>query len=578
VRIAFSDFHGLDFHARSVDLQPLGGSHSAASYLARALAERGDDVYLFSHTATTPVAFAGVKCLSWNSTPLSALGALQFDVFVCLLGAGGAMELRAALGPKAPLVLWTQHRVDQPSVQALHHAEVRGAFDGFVFVSNWQREEYLRLFQLDPARAHVLRNAVAPAFENLFPEDAPILPEKARPPVIAYTSTPYRGLDLLLEVFPALRAAVPGVRLRVFSSMKVYQIPDEADQATYGELYQRCRETPGVEYAGSVPQPILARELRSVMALAYPNTFAETSCIAALEAMASGCAVVTTALGALPETTAGFARLVPFGQERPSYLSQFLEHLTDVLRAGMANDAQTETLLRRQVSSIRSNATWRIRAAQWHEWLEQLPSRRENFVDSIPQAATINSAAVSQHFDRGNVLSAAGRFDEAITAYRQALQIDPNCVDAQYNLGNALLNQGRLDEAISAYRAVLQRAPHLAVVHTNLGSALNAKGLLDEAVAAYRRALQFKPDSAAALNNLGLALREKGQFEDAISAFRHALRIKPDHADLWHNLGLALESNGMLDEAIDGYRRALQIKPDHAKARQGLELALTRKA
>jgi tetratricopeptide (TPR) repeat protein len=333
-----------------------------------------------------------------------------------------------------------------------------------------------------------------------------------------------------------------------------------------------------VEYAGSVPQPILARELRSVMALAYPNTFAETSCIAALEAMASGCAVVTTALGALPETTAGFARLVPFGQERPSYLSQFLEHLTDVLRAGMANDAQTETLLRRQVSSIRSNATWRIRAAQWHEWLEQLPSRRENLVDSIPQAATINSAAVSQHFDRGNVLSAAGRFDEAITAYRQALQIDPNCVDAQYNLGNALLNQGRLDEAISAYRAVLQRAPHLAVVHTNLGSALNAKGLLDEAVAAYRRALQFKPDSAAALNNLGLALREKGQFEDAISAFRHALRIKPDHADLWHNLGLALESNGMLDEAIDGYRRALQIKPDHAKARQGLELALTRKA
>lgn len=369
MRIGFADFCGLNFHAQSVDTQPLGGSHSAACHLARALARGGHDIFLITHTST-PGTFAGVKCLSWNSTPLSTLRPLQFDVFVCLLGTGNGTLMRSVLGPSTRLVLWTQHSFDEGNMRGLHEAQERESYDEFVLVSDWQREEFLRYFGLDPARAHVLRNAVAPAFENLFPDHQPILPEKTKPPIIAYTSTPFRGLELLLEAFPAIRAAVPGVRLRVFSSMSVYQTPPEADQAKYGDLYRRCREAAGAEYIGSLPQPVLAGELRRVMVLAYPNTFPETSCIAALEAMASGCRVVTSALGALPETTAGFARLTPFGKERQRYLSHFAEQVTDVLQAGMRNDAQEEALLRRQIGYIHANATWDARATQWRQWLE----------------------------------------------------------------------------------------------------------------------------------------------------------------------------------------------------------------
>jgi glycosyltransferase involved in cell wall biosynthesis len=218
----------------------------------------------------------------------------------------------------------------------------------------------------------VLGNAAAPAFVDLFPEGHSILSQKAVPPVLAYTSTPFRGLDLLIEAFPSIRAQVPEARLRIFSGMAVYQVASAQEQAEYGALYARCRQTAGVEYVGSIAQPALAREMRGVAMLAYPNTFPETSCIAALEAMASGCRIVTSALGALPETTAGFAQLIPARKERGAFLQEFVERTVATLREMQTDAAAVEESFRRQVQYIREKATWEVRARQWANWLQQI--------------------------------------------------------------------------------------------------------------------------------------------------------------------------------------------------------------
>jgi glycosyltransferase involved in cell wall biosynthesis len=371
MRVAFGDLSGWDFHACSVEAMPLGGSQSAACYLAQALACQGHEVFLLNSTSM-PGSYGNVTCLSLSGTSLQALRDLRLDVFVSLPGAGGGRQFREVLGDKTKLLLWTQHRINQPAVEALADVQESGSYDAFVFVSEWQREEFRLGFGLPAARTHVLANAAAPAFVELFPENQPILPQKAVPPVLAYTSTPFRGLDLLIDAFPAIRAQLPEVRLRLFSSMKVYQIGAPEEQAQFGALYQRCRQTAGVEYVGSLAQPALAREMRSVAMLAYPNTFPETSCIAALEAMASGCRIVTSELGALPETTAGFAQLVPARQERTVYLQQFVDRTVDSLREMQTNPATVEEALRQQVRYIRENATWEIRAWEWGRWLERL--------------------------------------------------------------------------------------------------------------------------------------------------------------------------------------------------------------
>ena len=91
----------------------------------------------------------------------------------------------------------------------------------------------------------------------------------------------------------------------------------------------------------------------------------ETYCIAAREAMAAGCVVVTSALGALPETTAGYARLVAPGADRGAYLERFVAETLAVLKSL----AQQEDSLRRQVMHVVGESTWDRWAERWAAWL-----------------------------------------------------------------------------------------------------------------------------------------------------------------------------------------------------------------
>ncbi|MCZ0899337.1 glycosyltransferase family 4 protein, partial [Microcoleus sp. HI-ES] len=322
-----------------------------------------------------------------DKSNLELLRSLDFLVIVNIVGK--ALEVKPLLGEQTQLILWIHNEPGFVFLENFKNDREINACDAFVFVSDWQREQFHRRFGIDSHRSCVLRNAIAPCFANTFPDNIPILSHKSRPPILAYTSTPFRGLDILLKVFPEIRQAIPGTRLKVFSSMKVHQIDDNDNQLFFGQLYRQCQETEGVEYVGSVPQPELVRQLRSVAVLAYPNTYLETSSIAVMEAMACGCRIVTSELAALPETTAGFARLVSMSGVKnfasitnwkragnpdwEGYTRRFLEAVVGVLNAGTgAGDATAENHLRQQVEYINQGCTWSVRSRKWVEWLNSI--------------------------------------------------------------------------------------------------------------------------------------------------------------------------------------------------------------
>jgi glycosyltransferase involved in cell wall biosynthesis len=367
VRIAFVDLVPWDYTPLTPDVAPLGGTQSAVCYLARQLAADGCEVSLVNG-ASQPGAIAGVSVVPLSTAQVERV-LTDCQVAVLISTAHAVRKVKPLLSPGTPLVLWTQHAADQPAVQPLAEPEVAALVDRFVFVSQWQRAGYVHGFKLAPERCQVLRNAVGPAFAGLFADAPTAWAAKAWPPRLAYTSTPFRGLDTLLDVFPAIRDRVPGVTLEIYSSMQVYHLPPGRDTADYGHLYRRAATTAGVEYVGSLPQPALARAMRSVDVLAYPNHFAETSCIAVMEALAAGCRVVTSDLAALGETTAGFAALVAVGGDRDEYRRQFVAAVVDVLTAVARDPAAAREHLDRQLAYVESQCVWPLRARQWARWL-----------------------------------------------------------------------------------------------------------------------------------------------------------------------------------------------------------------
>ena len=180
------------------------------------------------------------------------------------------------------------------------------------------------------------------------------------------------------------------------------------------------------------------------------------------------------------------------------------------------------------------------------------------------------------HYNLGNALSKAGKYEEAIRHYFKAVRIKPDYGAAHYNLGIALAEVSRLKEAISHYRETLRIEPDSAKAHNNLGNAFIRQGKIKEATSQYQQAIRIDPALKDAHNNLANILAEQGNFDQATFHYREALRGCPDSADIHYNLAVTLSLQGDPAGATRHYRRALELNPEKAEAHYNLGLILSK--
>jgi FkbM family methyltransferase len=258
-------------------------------------------------------------------------------------------------------VYWNQLSYDQEAVQALANPELIEKIDHFVYVSNWQAEKFRQVFGVPGFKTEVIKNAcIGVDTRQAGPK------EKVK---LCYVSTPWRGLDVLLDAWEILKP--DNCELHVFSSCKIYgeEFANQSENL-YQPLYDKCLQLPGVVYRGSIPNEDLRRELPSFDILAYPNTFEETSCIAVIEALSAGLRVVCSNLGALPETTEGFARIYPYLVDKKLHAEKFASILSYEIDYALKNKAAS--LLNLQVSSYKPRWSWENRIYDWINFLNKI--------------------------------------------------------------------------------------------------------------------------------------------------------------------------------------------------------------
>ncbi len=162
----------------------------------------------------------------------------------------------------------------------------------------------------------------------------------AREPRLLYTSSPDRGLDVLLEIWPEIKKRVPDAEfLHCYSRWWDFCADGNPESARHRERVIALSEADGVRKIPSQGQIALARLMRSSRVWANPGyytlqamKFNETNCISVQEAQAAGCYTVGAAWGALGEMNVAGVKIDgdPMSAEfRQRFIDEIVRGLTD---------------------------------------------------------------------------------------------------------------------------------------------------------------------------------------------------------------------------------------------------------
>jgi glycosyltransferase involved in cell wall biosynthesis len=265
----------------------LGGNETAMVLASRRLAARGHAVRVFADCDST--VDHGVRWL-----PFPSLAEREYrDVIIFWVRTKGftpgnfnAPVRVAKLGLKTPN-------------EGLLEQVTDGSVNLLIAFSDFQRGLYLRDFGF-PVSARWVVTADGLDIEQYA---RPVAKVRGK---FLHAANPKRGLEPLLDMWPAIRAGLPEAELFIASSHLLRGVPAAEDRRRAGALYDRAAAMAGqgVRFMGRVAKPELIGHQLSAEFYLYPTTYPETCCIAALEAAAAGDVIVCSPAGALPDRVA----------------------------------------------------------------------------------------------------------------------------------------------------------------------------------------------------------------------------------------------------------------------------------
>jgi glycosyltransferase involved in cell wall biosynthesis len=196
-----------------------------------------------------------------------------------------------------------------------------------------------------------------------------------------YSSSPDRGLDTLLGLWPIIKDSYPEANLHLFYG---WDMIDKVIGMHKGrgagiihleEFRNKCinqiealgGETGGIYSHGRVNQVELARHMAKCSIWAYPTDFMETFCITALEMQMSGVIPLTSNLAALQETVNPEVPKITGWPKNSSYQKEFLKML-----GAMINQEEWQGHIRERNREFASQFSWENVYIKWQDLIKSL--------------------------------------------------------------------------------------------------------------------------------------------------------------------------------------------------------------
>jgi tetratricopeptide (TPR) repeat protein len=179
----------------------------------------------------------------------------------------------------------------------------------------------------------------------------------------------------------------------------------------------------------------------------------------------------------------------------------------------------------------------------------------------------------------GEVLSLAGRLQEADLEFREATRVHPKWLTPWLDWGGLWLSAKKPDRAVEVLRSGLKVIPDSEELHMLLASAHSEGGQVDEAIGAYETALRLNPKNFLAANNLAvLFVDHKGDQASLQKAFTLSRNFERDapHPMFLDTLGWVRFKMGHQEEALRLMKDAVTKLPDVAVLNYHLGMAYHR--
>lgn len=345
----------------------MGGSETWAADLAAEFSRRGHQVFLFGDCAEAHIDRDGVLWVPHQEMA----DTMKYDWLDVLISSRSIEPIRQK-NLHASQVFVMVH--DVFIHQDPNHDLMDWRVKKFAYLSDWHRDFLLSHHKGMPRdKMFLTMNGVnRELYRPWEPKESSTYKEaefRRKRNQSVWSSSPDRGLRQLLQILPAIRAAVPDFKVIVCygfdnweKAAALRQNPKELMEIA---ALKALMKQPGVEYLGRIDKKTLARHQMESKVWLYPTWFSETFCITAVENGLARTAPVTSNLAGLKTTLGGNSPeygppLITGDSHSPEYLREF----TAMAICALTDDSKRMEWASKAYKAV-EGYTWQAAADGW---------------------------------------------------------------------------------------------------------------------------------------------------------------------------------------------------------------------